>query len=133
MTALVTVLAITAVLSLIGLSMSFRVVQQYEEGVLFRLGRVIGVKQPGLALIIPLVDVLRRVSMRIVTMPIQSQGIIRRDNVSVDVSAVAYRELIVTTPELGASISGVIQLPRLVRCIRVARPTRASPIDSPYE
>ena len=57
---------------------------------LFRLGRVMGTRQPGLRVIIPFVDVLHRVSLRIVTMPIQSQGIITRDNVSVDVSAVAY-------------------------------------------
>jgi regulator of protease activity HflC (stomatin/prohibitin superfamily) len=51
---------------------------------------VVGVREPGLRLIVPLVEVLRRVSLRIATMPIQSQGIITRDNVSVDVSAVAY-------------------------------------------
>jgi len=67
-----------------------RIVKQYELGVLFRLGRVLGTKQPGLRLIIPFVEVLPRISLRIVTMPIQSQGIITRDNVSVDVSAVAY-------------------------------------------
>ena len=70
--------------------MAVKVVKQYEQGVLFRLGRVAGVRDPGLRLIIPFVDVLHRVSLRIVTMPIQSQGIITRDNVSVDVSAVAY-------------------------------------------
>jgi regulator of protease activity HflC (stomatin/prohibitin superfamily) len=79
-----------AVAALLLLFLSVRVVKQYEQGVLFRLGRVIGVRQAGLTLIIPLVDVLHRVSLRIVTMPIQSQGIITRDNVSVDVSAVAY-------------------------------------------
>lgn len=76
--------------ALIGLSLAVRVVTQYEKGVLFRLGRVVGVKDPGLAVIIPVVDRLVRVSLRIVTMPIQSQGIITRDNVSVDISAVAY-------------------------------------------
>ncbi|WP_230689707.1 slipin family protein [Catellatospora paridis] len=75
---------------LLSAALSIRVVQQYEQGVLFRLGRVVGVRKPGLNLIIPVIDVLRRVSMRVVTMPIQSQGIITRDNVSVDVSAVAY-------------------------------------------
>jgi len=82
------------VLALILLSLSLRIVQQYEQGVLFRLGRVIGTKAAGLTLIIPIVDVLRRVSLRIVTMPIQSQGIITRDNVSVDVSAVAYYKVV---------------------------------------
>jgi hypothetical protein len=65
-------------------------VKQYEQGVLFRLGLVLGARAPGFRLIIPFVDVLHRVSLRIVTMPIQSQGIITQDNVSVDVSAVAY-------------------------------------------
>jgi len=55
---------------------------------------VLGVREPGLRVIIPFVDVLHRVSLRIVTMPIQSQGIITRDNVSVDVSAVAYYRVI---------------------------------------
>ena len=61
---------------------------------LFRFGRVVGEREPGLHLIIPFVDVLHRVSLRIVTMPIQSQGIITRDNVSVDVSAVAYYRVV---------------------------------------
>jgi regulator of protease activity HflC (stomatin/prohibitin superfamily) len=81
---------VLAVVALIGLSMSVKVVTQYQRGVLFRLGKVVGVKEPGLALIIPVIDRLVRVSLRIVTMPIQSQGIITRDNVSVDISAVAY-------------------------------------------
>ncbi|WP_051177884.1 slipin family protein [Nocardia concava] len=79
-----------AVVAVVLLALSIRVVTQYERGVLFRLGRVIAVREPGLNFIIPVVDHLRRVSMRIVTMPIQSQGIITRDNVSVDISAVAY-------------------------------------------
>ena len=102
MAALLVVLAIIAVLALLGVAMSLRVVQQYEEGVLFRLGRVVDVKKPGLALIVPLIDVLRRVSMRIVTMPIQSQGIITRDNVSVDVSAVAYYRVVDATKSVVA-------------------------------
>jgi regulator of protease activity HflC (stomatin/prohibitin superfamily) len=101
MTALVIVLVIV-VLVLLGLALSVRVVQQYQEGVLFRLGRVIGVRAPGLTLIVPLIDVLRRVSLRIVTMPIQSQGIITRDNVSVDVSAVAYYKVVDATKSVVA-------------------------------
>jgi len=87
---LVTVLVVIVLLVLIGLAMAVKIVKQYEQGVLFRLGRVLGTRGPGLRVIVPFVDVLRRVSLRIVTMPIQSQGIITRDNVSVDVSAVAY-------------------------------------------
>src|SRR2546430_13042188 len=90
MNALVIVVVVVAILVVIGLSLSARIVEQYEQGVLFRLGRVLGVRKPGLTFIIPVVDVLRRVSLRIITMPIQSQGIITRDNVSVDVSAAAY-------------------------------------------
>jgi regulator of protease activity HflC (stomatin/prohibitin superfamily) len=66
---LLIVVGVVVVLALILLSLSLRIVQQYEQGVLFRLGRVIGTRPAGLRLIIPLVDVLRRVSMRIVTMP----------------------------------------------------------------
>jgi regulator of protease activity HflC (stomatin/prohibitin superfamily) len=87
---LVTVVVLVIVLALLALALAVRVVKQYELGVLFRLGRVLGSREPGFQLIIPFVDVLHRVSLRIITMPIQSQGIITRDNVSVDVSAVAY-------------------------------------------
>jgi regulator of protease activity HflC (stomatin/prohibitin superfamily) len=90
MEVLIIVIVVVVVLVLLGLALSARIVKQYEQGVLFRLGRVQGPRDPGFRLIIPLADVLRRVSLRIVTMPIQSQGIITRDNVSVDVSAVAY-------------------------------------------
>ena len=86
MAILITVLVVV----LLGLGLAVKIVKQYEQGVLFRLGRVQGLRQPGLRMIIPFVDVMHRVSLRIITMPIQSQGIITRDNVSVDVSAVAY-------------------------------------------
>jgi regulator of protease activity HflC (stomatin/prohibitin superfamily) len=62
------------VLVLLFLALAVRIVKQYEQGVLFRLGRVVGVRQAGLTLIIPAVDVLHRVSLRVVTMPIQSRG-----------------------------------------------------------
>src|SRR6202451_1867091 len=102
MGALIVVVAVIAVLLVIGLAMSLRIVQQYEEGVLFRLGRVKGVRKPGLARIVPIIDRLHRVSLRIVTMPIQSQGIITRDNVSVDVSAVAYYKVVDATKSVVA-------------------------------
>ncbi len=85
-----TVIVVALVVVVILLMLSVRIVQQYDRGVHFRLGRVIGVKEPGLRLIVPFADSLRRVSLRTMTMPIQSQGIITKDNVSVDVSAVAY-------------------------------------------
>jgi len=78
-------------LVIVGLLASVRVLKQYERGVQFRLGKVKGEgRGPGVILITPLIDRVHRVSLRIVTMPIQSQGIITKDNVSVDVSAVAY-------------------------------------------
>ncbi len=90
MSTLVNVLVVIVLLALLVAALAVRIVKQYEQGVLFRLGRVVGVRAPGLQFIVPFVDVLHRVSLRIITMPIQSQGIITRDNVSVDVSAVAY-------------------------------------------
>lgn len=94
MNAWLIVLLVVAALLLIGLALSIRIVTQYEKGVLFRLGRVIGVREPGLNFIIPVIDILRKVSFRIVTMPIQSQGIITKDNVSIDVAAVAYYRIV---------------------------------------
>jgi regulator of protease activity HflC (stomatin/prohibitin superfamily) len=67
-----------------------KIVPEYERGVIFRLGRVIDAKGPGLFFIIPVVDRLVRVSLRTVTMDVPSQDIITRDNVSVRVNAVAY-------------------------------------------
>ena len=90
---LITILVIVVVIVLTIL-LSIRIVQQYEMGVHFRLGKVIGVRPPGFRPIIPVIDDLRHVSLRIVTMPIQSQGIITRDNVSIDVSAVAYFKVV---------------------------------------
>src|SRR5215207_6783551 len=93
---------VALVLVLLGLALSVRIVQQYEKGVLFRLGRAIGVREPGLRLIVPVIEVLRRVSLRIVTMSIQSQGIITLDNVSVGVSAVAYYRVVDATKSVVA-------------------------------
>ena len=69
-------------LVLLGLASAARIVTQYEQRVLVRFGRVPGRRDPGFRLIIPFVDVLRRVSLRIVTMPIRSRGIITHDNVA---------------------------------------------------
>jgi len=96
-------------------ALSLRIVPQYERGVLFRLGRVVAVRDPGLNAIIPFVDLLRRVSLRIVTMPVQSQGIITKDNVSVDVSAVCYYRVtdpvksVVAIENVGAAINQIAQ------------------------
>jgi regulator of protease activity HflC (stomatin/prohibitin superfamily) len=91
MNALTVIAILVAVAALVLLAAAIHVVKHYERGVQFRLGKLHdGPRGPGLVLIIPLVDRLRIVSLRIVTMPIQSQGIITHDNVSVDIAAVAY-------------------------------------------
>ena len=75
-------------------AMGLRLVNQYERGVVFRLGKVRSeVKGPGLHVIIPFIDIMRKVSLRIVTLPIESQQIITKDNVSIGVSAVAYYQV----------------------------------------
>ena len=102
MSALGIILTVVVVVLLLALTMAIKVVKQYEQGVVFRLGRVMGPRAPGLRTIIPFIDVMHRVSKRIVTMPIQSQGIITRDNVSVDVSAVAYFRIVDTVKSVVA-------------------------------
>lgn len=64
--------------------------QEYERGVIFRLGRLAGVKGPGLVLIIPIIDRMVKVSLRIITMDIPPQDVITKDNVSVKINAVVY-------------------------------------------
>jgi len=72
------------------LSSAIRILREYERGVVFRLGRVIPIKGPGLVIIWPIIDKLVRVSLRIVTMDVPSQDVITKDNVSVKVNAVVY-------------------------------------------
>ena len=71
-----------------------KIVKQYEKGVVFRFGRIVSVKEPGLNWIIPYVDRIRKVDLRIVTLPVPTQKIITKDNVSVDISAVAYYKVV---------------------------------------
>ncbi|BBX82986.1 slipin family protein [Mycolicibacterium aubagnense] len=109
------VIAVVVVVGAVLLALSIRVVKQYERGVHFRFGRIIGVRNPGLRLIIPAVDRLLAVSLRIVTMPIQSQGIITRDNVSVDIAAVAYfrvvdaRKSVMAIEDVAVAINQIAQ------------------------
>lgn len=79
---------------LIFLFASFRIVTEYERGVVFFLGRVGGVRGPGLILLVPFLETMQRVSLRIVTMDIPSQKIITKDNVSIDIAAVAYYHVV---------------------------------------
>jgi regulator of protease activity HflC (stomatin/prohibitin superfamily) len=72
------------------LSSAIKILREYERGVVFRLGRLIPVKGPGLVIIWPIIDKLVKVSLRTVTMDVPSQDIITRDNISVKVNAVVY-------------------------------------------
>ena len=72
------------------LPMSIKIVQEYERGVIFRLGRLVGPKGPGFFLIIPFIDRMVRVDLRVVTMDVPPQDIISKDNVTVRVNAVVY-------------------------------------------
>jgi regulator of protease activity HflC (stomatin/prohibitin superfamily) len=75
---------------LVIISMSVKIVTEYERGVIFRLGRLIGARGPGLFLIIPFVDRMVKVDLRVVTMDVPSQEVITKDNVTVRVNAVVY-------------------------------------------
>jgi regulator of protease activity HflC (stomatin/prohibitin superfamily) len=69
---------------------AIKILREYERGVVFRLGRYVGVRGPGLVFLIPFVEKMERVSMRIITLDIPSQAVITKDNVSVKVNAVVY-------------------------------------------
>jgi len=87
-TAIITGIIVVVVLIL--LSMAIKIVAEYERGVIFRLGRLIGAKGPGLFLIIPFVDRMVKVDLRVVTMDVPPQDVITKDNVTVKVNAVVY-------------------------------------------
>jgi regulator of protease activity HflC (stomatin/prohibitin superfamily) len=87
-----------------------RVVQQYEKGVVFRLGKITGVREPGLNWIIPYIEWMRKVDLRTITLPIPPQKIITKDNVSVDISAVAYYQIV-------DSIKSIVAIERVMSAI----------------
>jgi len=72
------------------LASAVRVLNEYERGVIFRLGRIIATKGPGLIFLIPVIDKIQKVSLRLVTMDVPTQDVITKDNVSVQVNAVVY-------------------------------------------
>jgi regulator of protease activity HflC (stomatin/prohibitin superfamily) len=82
------------VLVFLFLSSAVKILNEYERGVVFRLGRVIGSKGPGLILLIPAVDKMIRVDLRVVAMDVPAQDVITRDNVTIKVSAVLYFRVI---------------------------------------
>jgi len=78
------------IIAVLFLYSAIKILNEYERGVVFRLGRVIGAKGPGLILLIPMIDKMVRVDLRVVAMDVPSQDVITRDNVSVKVNAVLY-------------------------------------------
>lgn len=90
----VAVVVIVVIICLFLLGSSVRVLREYERGVVFRLGRLIDLKKPGLVLLIPVVDRMARVGLRTVTLNIPPQDVITQDNVPVRVTAVAYFRVI---------------------------------------
>jgi len=79
------------------LVMAVRVVQEYERGVIFRLGRLVGAKGPGLFLLIPFIDRMIKVDLRVVTLDVPSQEAITKDNVTIKVNAVVYFKVFTPT------------------------------------
>jgi regulator of protease activity HflC (stomatin/prohibitin superfamily) len=86
----VALVIVVVVVLLIVLATGFRIVQEYERGVIFRLGRCVGAKGPGLFYIVPLIDKMRKVNLQTQAVPVASQQVITKDNVTVGVDAVAY-------------------------------------------
>lgn len=89
-TSLFSTVGVLIVLLIILLSSAVKIVQEYERGVIFRLGRLVGPRGPGLFLIIPFIDRMVRVDLRTVTLDVPAQEAITRDNVTVKVNAVTY-------------------------------------------
>src|SRR5215207_3009088 len=84
------VLVVIFIFVLIILFAAIKIVQEYERGVVFRLGRLVGPRGPGLILLIPFIERMVKVDLRTVTMDIPAQEVITKDNVTVRVNAVAY-------------------------------------------
>ena len=78
------------IIILIFLSATIKIVQEYERGVIFRLGRCVGARGPGLIILIPGIERMQKVDLRVITMDIPTQEIITKDNVTVKVNAVVY-------------------------------------------
>jgi|SRR5665648_1983 len=82
------------IIVIIILSQSIKILREYERGVIFRLGRLVGAKGPGLILLIPIVDKMVRVSLRVITMDVPPQEVITKDTVPVKVNAVIYFKVV---------------------------------------
>jgi regulator of protease activity HflC (stomatin/prohibitin superfamily) len=94
MSGLIEIIVATVVIVIILIANGIKIIKQYEQGVVLRLGKLrANVKNPGICFIIPIIDRLRKIDMRTITLPIESQNVITKDNVSIDVAAVAYYQV----------------------------------------
>jgi regulator of protease activity HflC (stomatin/prohibitin superfamily) len=90
LTAVVVIVIVLLILGVLLLSAAIKVLPEYERGVVFRLGRITGIRGPGLVLLIPIIDRMRRVDLRVITMEVPPQEVITLDNVTIKVTAVVY-------------------------------------------
>ncbi|MCK5065307.1 MAG: hypothetical protein KAQ97_08490, partial [Candidatus Fermentibacteraceae bacterium] len=89
-----TYIIVAAIVLFFFLVSALKVLKEYQRGVIFRLGKVIGLKGPGLIIVWPLIDTIRRVDLRVIAMDVPPQDVITQDNVSVRVNAVVYFRVI---------------------------------------
>ena len=123
------VLSIIGVLVFFGfilLASAVRVLREYERGVIFRLGRLIGPKGPGLIFLIPIIDRMVRVDLRTVTLNVPPQEVITRDNVPVSVNAVCYFRVVDPTDAV-VQIENFLRRDVADRADNAARGARPAP------
>src|ERR671938_847260 len=108
MPTLAVVLAVLIVVGLLLVTSTVKIVQEYERVVIFRLGRLVGARGPGLFFLVPYVERMRKIDLRIVTLEVPAQEIITRDNVTVKVNAVVYFRVI----DPGAAVTRVLDFVR---------------------
>ncbi len=94
MEAVLAALVVVVVLAILFLASSIKIVQEYERGVIFRLGRCQGAKGPGVFFVVPIIDKIVRVNLQIAAVPVAKQQVITKDNVTATVDAVAYFQVV---------------------------------------
>jgi regulator of protease activity HflC (stomatin/prohibitin superfamily) len=104
-----TLIVVAVILIFIILSSAIRICKEYERGVIFRLGRLVGARGPGLFLIIPGIEKMVRITLRTVVMDVPPQDVITKDNVSIKVNAVIYFR--VMSPQEAVVQVGTISMP----------------------
>jgi regulator of protease activity HflC (stomatin/prohibitin superfamily) len=110
---LLIVLGVVALFLIVVFTATVKVVQEYERGVVFRLGRFVGARGPGLILLIPALERMVKVDLRVITMDVPSQEVITRDNVTVKVNAVVYFRVV----DPGAAVTRVLDYVRATSLI----------------